>query len=251
MPDRLVTWSVEDDVALITLDDPGRRNALSKAMSDELAAGVAGALAAGARALVLTAAPPVFCAGGSLDDLVDPAGPLSGSYAGLHALLACPVPTIAAVDGAAIGAGVSLPVACDVAIASERARFDPRFLDAAIHPGGGHLRLMARRVGYQGAAAMTICGDVLTGAEAFAAGLVWRCVAGDEVLPVAFSLARKAASRPAALVARTKETLAATAFFTDQEAAERIELAAQEWSVAQPEHRVAVRRLRDRIQGDR
>jgi enoyl-CoA hydratase len=239
-----VDFDPGNGVGVILLDDPAHRNVLSRAMSDALATAVASALEAGARAIVLAASPPVFCAGGSVDDLLDPPGPLADAYAGMHALATCPVPTIAAVGGAAIGAGVSLALACDVIVVSVEARFDPRFLDVAIHPGGGHLWHLSRRVGVQGAAAMVLCGDVLSGEEAVRAGMAWRSVSHGDLLGTAETLARGAASRSPDLVVRTKETLYRTAPLLDREEAERIELEAQEWSVAQPAHLQAVKALR-------
>ena len=180
-------------MGVVLLDDPAHRNVLSRAMSDALAEAVGSVLEAGARAIVLAASPPVFCAGGSVDDLLSPPGPLADAYAGLRALADCPVPTIAAVGGAAIGAGVSLPLACDVIVVSDEASFDPRFLDVAIHPGGGHLWLLSQRVGRQGAAAMVLCGDVLGGEDAVRAGMAWRLVPHDDLLPTAKAFARRAA----------------------------------------------------------
>jgi enoyl-CoA hydratase len=229
-------------VGVVRLDDPAHRNVLSRAMSDALAEAMASVLEAGARAIVLAASPPVFCAGGSLDDLIEPPGPLADAYAGLHALGDCPV------GGAAIGAGVSLPLACDVMVVSDQARFDPRFLDVAIHPGGGHLWYLSRRVGRQGAAAMVLCGDELDGHDAVRAGMAWRCVPHDELFEAARRLARRAASRSPDLVVRTKQTLRRTAGLTDRNDAETLELEAQEWSVTQPAHLRAVRALRDRVQ---
>lgn len=240
----LVTVLLEGRVGIVTLNDESHRNALSRAMSNAVGQAVREVVDSGAAAVVLTAVPPVFCAGGSLDDLLDPPGPLSEAYDGLHALAACPVPTIAAVGGAAIGAGVSLPIACDVTICTPAARFDPRFLDVAIHPGGGHLWYLTRRVGHQGAAAMVLCGDSLSGLEAAAAGLAWRCVAEEDLMPTALRLAQRAAGRPSELVRRTKGTLQATSGPIDVQTAERIELEAQEWSVAQSDHIEALRYLR-------
>jgi enoyl-CoA hydratase len=205
-------------------------------------------LSAGARAIVLDAEPPVFCAGGSLDDLLERAHPLSQTYAGFLALADAPVPTIAAVTGAAIGAGVNLPLACDVVIAGESARFDPRFLDIGIHPGGGHLWRLAQRVGPQGAAALVLCGDVLTGPEAVTAGLAWRCVPDSEVLSVASGLARRAAGRSPELVRRAKQVLRATTGYpAGVSAAVEAELEAQQWSVEQPYFEETVRALHARI----
>jgi enoyl-CoA hydratase len=196
--DSLVRAQVVDgDVAVLTLADPERRNALTLEMTDDLAASVAWALAEDVGAIVLAADPPVFCAGGSVDDLFEPRADLPDMYAGFLALATAPVLTIAAVDGATIGAGVNLPLACDVVFASPAARFDPRFLDLGLHPGGGHLWRLERRVGRQAAAALVLGGDVLDGVEAEAKGLAWRCVPSDDLLDAALVMARRAAGRPA------------------------------------------------------
>lgn len=244
----LVKAEVRDHVGWLTLADPGHRNVLGKRLSEDLAAAVSGVLAQQARAIVLDAEPPAFCAGGSLDDLLAREQPLAESYAGYLALAQAPVPTIAVVAGAAIGAGVSLAVACDVVLAGEEnARFDPRFLDIAIHPGGGHLWLLARRVGPQGAAALVLLGDTLTGPEAERHGLAWRCVPEAELMPLATRLAERAAGRSAALVQRTKQTLRDSAAAASLEEAHALELQAQEWSVAQPEFQASVERIRAAI----
>jgi enoyl-CoA hydratase len=243
----LVGVRVSDGVGLLCLNDPAHRNALSKRLSDDLAQAVGTALDRGAGALVLTAAPPVFCAGGSLEGLLRREVPLAAMYAGMERLAAAPVPTIAAVGGPAIGAGVNLPLACDIVLASPAARFDPRFLDVGIHPGGGHLRRLAERVGAQGAAAMVLCGDLLTGEEAERRGLVWRCVPQAELDAAALSLARKAAARSPELVRRTKQSLRESLRVPDAEAV-ALELAAQEWSVGRPEFAETVRRVQRELQ---
>lgn len=133
-----------------------------------------------------------------------------------------------------MGAGVNLPLACDVVITTPEARFDPRFLDVGIHPGGGHLWRLQHRVGSQGAAALVLCGDVLTGHEAVTAGLAWRCVDADRLEATALGLARRAAERPRALVARTKASLAASRSILDPDEAVALELEAQQWSMDQP-----------------
>ncbi len=247
----LVSQSVTDGVAVLTLNDPGRRNALSHVMSVALAAAVDDALDASARAIVLTATPPVFCAGGSLDDLLASAVPLREMYAGFLRLADCPVPTIAAVGGPAIGAGVNLPLACDVVVTSPSAVFDPRFLDVGIHPGGGHLWRLSQRIGSQGTAALVLLGDRLDGREAEARGLAWRCVPDDQLLATALDLARRASGRDTELVRRTKESLRASAAADNAKDAIEIEFAAQEWSVSRPGFVDNVTRLRDRIRTNR
>jgi enoyl-CoA hydratase len=135
-------------------------------------------------------------------------------------------------------------------IATPAARFDPRFLDVGIHPGGGHLRRLAGRVGAQGAAAMVLCGDLLTGEEAEHRGLAWRCVPPGELDRTALSLARRAAARSPELVRRTKRSLRDSLTRSDAEAV-ALELAAQEWSVGRPEFAETVRRLQRALQGRR
>jgi enoyl-CoA hydratase len=238
---------VDNGVAQLTLDDPDHRNALSLEMTLGLAAAVDEALASDVGAIILTATPPVFCAGGSLDDLLAPRAGLREMYAGFLALANAPVLTIAAVNGPAIGAGVNLPLACDIILATPEARFDPRFLDVGIHPGGGHLHRLAQRIGRQGAAALVLTGEALDGAEAEREGLAWRCVPSGELRDVALGLARRAAGRPRALVARTKATLDATIGLADAGAALEIELEAQEWSMAQPEFHERVQAIKARI----
>ncbi len=230
----LVTASTEDGVGRVHLSDPEHRNALSAAVSDALADAVGSVLADGAGAIVLSAEPPVFCAGGSLDGLLTREVPLAELYRGFTALAEAPVPTIAAVDGPAIGAGVNLPLACDIILATERARFDPRFLDVGIHPGGGHLWRLQRRIGSQGAAALVLCGDVLDGREAVVAGLAWRCLDDADLMPTALRLARRAAGRSRPLVERTKANLRASESMSEVADAVALELESQQWSMDQP-----------------
>ena len=188
-----------DGVTTVVLDDPGRRNALSWDLVRPLIAAVEGAVAAGSRALVLTNTPPVFSAGGSVDDLLEPKVPLEETYRAFRALDEAPIPTVAAVNGAAVGAGLNLFLACDVALCTPESRFDVRFLDVGIHPGGGSMWRLARAMGRQGAAALALFGEVLDGEEAVRRGLVWKCVPADELAGEAARLARRAAAtRPRA-----------------------------------------------------
>jgi enoyl-CoA hydratase len=197
MTTRQVTLEMDEHVAVVSLTDGRRRNVIDHHSSRQLAQAVQQALDADAWAIVLRADPPVFCAGGSLDDLLAPDVDLAPMYEGFTALASAPIPTVAAIDGACIGAGLNLPLCCDVVLTTEQARFDPRFLDVGIHPGGGHLWRLSSRVGMQGAAALVLCGDTLDGVEAVEHGLSWRCVTQDELLPLALKMARGAVGRPA------------------------------------------------------
>jgi enoyl-CoA hydratase len=243
----LVTSSVEGGVGSIRLTDPEHRNALSAELSDALAGAVDTVLADDAGAIVLTADPPVFCAGGSLDGLLARTVPLQDTYRGFLALANAPVPTIAAVGGPAIGAGVNLPLACDIIVTSEGARFDPRFLDVGIHPGGGHLWRLQRRIGSQGAAALVLCGDVLNGRDAVTAGLAWRCVDEADLEAFAKTLASRAAGRSRPLVARAKATLRASEAMLHVDDAATLELEAQAWSMDQPGFDDRIRAIQESI----
>jgi enoyl-CoA hydratase len=128
---------------------------------------------------------PAFCAGGDLDELAaaGEAGPdaLQRIYAGFLALAECPLPTFAAVDGPAVGAGLNLALAADVRVAGETARFEPGFLRLGVHPGGGMTWMAQRVVGSQVTTAMLLGGEGLDATRAAELGLVLRVARGEGV----------------------------------------------------------------------
>ncbi len=248
MSEELVGVEVHDHVAVVTLDDPGRRNALSYEMTQALARAVREmAYRDDIGALVITATPPVFCAGGSLDDLLSPQAPLEEMYAGFVAVAEAGVPTVAAVNGPALGAGVNLALACDVVLCSRRARFETRFLNLGLHPGGGHLWRLRERIGRQGAAAMALFGEAIDGEEAARRGLVWSCHEEDDLLSAAIALATRAASNDRPLVTEVLATLDASAEIHTSAEAVGLELAPQRWSMERPEFASALAQMRERI----
>jgi enoyl-CoA hydratase len=247
MPGGPVRVEDSDGITTVVLDDPGARNALSWELVRALSEAVEGAAARGSRALVLRNTPPVFCAGGSVDELLEPKVGLEEIYRAFHALDEAPMPTVAAIDGAAIGAGVTLFLCCDIAICTPASRFDLRFLDVGIHPGGGALWRLERVMGRQGAAALTLFGEVLDGEEAARRGLVWRCVDHDDLVGESGRLALKAASRDPELVSRTKRTMASVAAVDEPRAAVELELAAQRWSMERPTFVASLGELRERL----
>ena len=237
MADVAVHTSITERVAVLTLSHPARRNALNIALSALLAEAVqAAADDPEVGAIVVTGEDPAFCAGGDLAELAT-AGParLKTVYAGFLALAECPLPTIAAVNGAAVGAGMNLALACDVRLAANRARFDTRFLDLGIHPGGGHTWMMRRVVGQQATNATVLFGEVLDGAEAERVGLVWRAVPDDDLLDVSVAMAARAASAPRELVQRTKASIIDMAEIHRHDQAVELELEPQVWSIGQPD----------------
>jgi enoyl-CoA hydratase len=239
----------DERVAVLTLDDPERRNALNAALVEELVAAVDRLEADdGVGALVVTGAPPAFCAGADLGDLGSAGREgLLRIYEGFLRIGRSSLPTVAAVNGAAVGAGMNLALACDVRIAARRAKFDTRFLDLGLHPGGGHTWMLRNAVGPSAAAAMVVFGQVLDGAEAERVGLAWRCVEDGALVDEAVAVAARAASGPKALAAEIKTTLAAMAGITMREDAVERELGPQLWSTGQPWFAERLAALRSRV----
>jgi enoyl-CoA hydratase len=240
---------IKDRVALVTLDAPARRNALSLELVDEIEAGFDAIESdPDVGAVVVTGAPPAFCAGADLSHLGSSQRQgLSRVYEGFLRVGRSPLPTIAAVNGAAVGAGVNLALVCDVILAGESARFDTRFIDLGLHPGGGHTWMLQRRVGSQAAAALVLFGRVLDGRQAERAGLAWSCVPDDELLPLALEMASTAARAPRELVQRVKQTMRDVTQLTDHAAAVERELDPQVWSINQPAFQERLAALRQRI----
>ena len=242
---------IRDRVVVVTLDAPERRNALDIAMCDEIVSTLDELEAGGeVGAIVVTGAPPGFCAGASLSHLgSSQRDGLRRVYEGFLRVARSALPTIAAVNGAAVGAGMNLALACDVRLAARSAKFDTRFVQLGIHPGGGHTWMLRRAVGAQAASAMVLFGEVLDGAEAERVGLAWRCVPDDELLAAAHEMAARAAAAPGELVRRTKATLADMATIDEQAEAVERELAPQLWSINQPDFAERLAALQTRITG--
>jgi enoyl-CoA hydratase len=249
----LVTTEISSGVATITLNDPDRRNALTMPMVNEMV-DTFDQLEAdpSVGAVVITGGGVAFCAGADLSHLSSSSssGPEQGLrdiYEGFLRVGRSPLPSIAAVNGAAVGAGMNLALVCDVRLAAHRARFDPRFLQLGLHPGGGHTWMFRRITGPQAVAATVLFGEVLDGAEAERAGVVWRCVPDEELLATAQAMAERAAAAPHELVGRIKSTIADMAAIADHEAAVDRELEPQVWSISQPAFRERVAALQAKI----
>jgi enoyl-CoA hydratase len=249
-----ITVEVTDGVGTITLNQPERRNALTLPMVDELTAAF-DSFESGEEvgAVIVTGAPPAFCAGADLGHLGGRSTEGGGQrgmrsiYEGFLRVARSPLPTLAAVNGPAVGAGMNLALACDVRVASTRAKFDTRFLQLGLHPGGGHTWMLHRATGPQAAAAMVLFGEVLDGEAAAGCGLAWRCVPEDELVPVAQAMAGRAAAVPRQLLRRTKDTLRRVPQLQSQDEAVDHELEVQLWSMQQPAFRERLADMSRRI----
>ena len=245
----LVEVTIADRVATLTLNNPAERNTLTAPMVAEIIAAMDEVEADdGIGALVVTGAAPAFCAGANLGNLADSSEHSLGSiYEGFLRIARSPLPTLAAVNGAAVGAGMNLALGCDVRIAARRAKFDTRFLQIGIHPGGGHTWMLRRIVGPQTAMAAVVFGEVMDGAEAERVGLVHRCVDDDQLLGAAQAMAARAATVPRELAVIVKQTIQDMADIGNHPAAVKRELDPQIWSTRQPWFAERIAALRQRI----
>lgn len=200
-----------DRVAVITVNDPDRRNAVTFEMSAALRAAVEGAEAnSDVHAVIVTGAGKAFCAGADLTALGEATEDgLRKIYDGFLAVAHCTLPTIAAVNGPAVGAGLNLALAADVRIAGPAALFDPRFQKLGIHPGGGATWMLQRAVGPQVARASLLFGMRFDADAAVRHGLALSVA--DDPVAAARELAAGPAGAPREVVLATKASMRATA----------------------------------------
>lgn len=236
---------------ILKLDDPKRRNILSLELCRALSAAVRAAEAdEDVTALVITGAAPAFCAGADLEDLKAAA---NGDVANVEAVYQSfidvansPLPTIAAVNGVAIGAGFNLALACDLRVASNEALFDTRFLNIGLHPGGGHSWMLLRAVGWAEASRMLLLGAPTRAEEAARIGLVQRVTTPALLLDDAVELAGAAASAPRDLIFATKATMRLAAQSSHQQTFEH-ETREQLLSLGRPAFQKLIARLQASI----
>ncbi len=246
---ELINVDIADGVATITLDDPTRRNAVTLAMCDELDQAITELEAnTSVNSMVITGASPAFCAGADLTHLGDSAEEgLLAIYEGFLRVGRSPLPSIAAVNGAAVGAGMNLALICDVRLAGRSARFDDRFLNLGIHPGGGHTWMFQNIAGPQATMAAVVFSTVMDGEEAARVGLAHQVYDDDALLPAAQEMAARASSVPRDLVFKAKQTIQDIQYVTSQRAAVDHELGPQAWSTRQPAFQEQLAKLKARI----
>ena len=169
---------------------------------------------ASVRALVLTGAGRAFCAGQDLSERAvapgaaapDLGASLERNYKPLVlALRALPMPVIAAVNGVAAGAGVSVALACDIVVAARSARFVQAFSKLGLVPDAGATHFLTGRLGTARALGLALSGEQLTAEQAEAWGLIWKCVDDAELMPTVRALAERLAAGPTLGFARTKQ----------------------------------------------
>lgn len=204
-----------DGVRVLMLDDPDKRNAIGPELRDELV--VAGRQLLDddqARVLVVAGRGSAFCAGADLGAIFD-AGDATPSqmrarqlsyYESFLTLRDLAIPTIAAVQGPAVGAGLNLALVCDIVIAGPRARFGVTFAKLGLHPGGGCTWFLTHRIGPGRALRAMLLGEVIDGARAAELGLADELA--DDPLARALDLAAQIATLEPSLARDMKRAVA-------------------------------------------
>lgn len=216
-----IVFHVEEGIATMTLNRADIRNAITHA--DMIAEIKAVCTAVNARmdvrALIVTAVDPAFSSGGNVKDMKERKGMFAGSPAELveqyrkhlqEVLLAVynvEIPTIAAINGSAVGAGCGLALMCDIRVASTKASFGETFLNVGLIPGDGSAFTLPRAIGMAKASELIFTADTIDASTALDLGLVNHVVDHEELLHKSTAIARKIAGRPPQAVRLTKKLL--------------------------------------------
>ncbi|MGH8786297.1 MAG: crotonase/enoyl-CoA hydratase family protein [Cupriavidus necator] len=258
--DPFLQLTIDGPIAIVTLNRPATRNAIGSKEAISCFEDTFDAINQNEalKVMVLTGAGKAFCAGGDLDGLqaMGQAAQVATTTVrdtyrrGIQriplAFERLEVPTIAAVNGAAVGAGCDLACMCDMRIASTEASFAESFIKLGIIPGDGGAWFLPRAVGMARACEMAFTGDTISADEALEIGLVSRVVPPHELIAVALTLARRVASNPGPALRLTKQLLRES---RDARLGPALELSAAFQALAHQtsEHRAAVQAMIDRL----
>jgi enoyl-CoA hydratase len=221
-PEEWVLETREDEIVTLTFNDPTHRNAMTQRMGEAFRDRIA--LLAGdadVRAVVITGSGSAFSAGGDLDMIGDLAQKahagdartevqtfMRSFYELFLSIRSLPVPTLAAINGHAIGAGLCVALACDIRYIAKEAKVGLNFTKLGLHPGLGASWTLPRLVGPSNAAELLYTSRIVPGEEATAMGLAGRCLPTAEVLPATLAVAREIAGCSPVAVRSLKNGLA-------------------------------------------
>lgn len=212
MPYTTIRYDLSEGLAVLTLARPEVMNALNTQMRAELTAALHRATAE-ARAIVLTGEGRAFCSGQDLGDGADAAGldlerVLRDEYEPmLRAIYDCPVPVIAAVNGAAAGAGANLALAADVVIAAESAAFVQAFTRIGLMPDAGGTYWLPRQIGFARAMGAALFADRISARQAADWGMIWEAVPDADFAAHWRARAGQLASGPTLAFSAVKQAL--------------------------------------------
>lgn len=210
-----VKYELSDDVALVTLSRPDRFNAVNAELSEELVAALHRAGEEG-RAMVLTGEGKAFCSGADLSGFSDEyeggtpdlARHLDDEFHPVvHAIGGCPVPTVAAINGVAAGAGMGIALGCDLRIMAESAYFTSAFTAIGLVPDSGSTWLLPHHAGTSVAMEMALTNRRMPASEALERGLCLAVTPDDEVIDVALEHAAKLADLPTDALVTTRRLI--------------------------------------------
>ena len=250
-----ITVERRDEVTLVTLNRPERLNAWTPRMSVELADAIErGNDDRAVGAIVVTGAGRGFCAGADMSDTFqsridgrDPGDDTAGGEGGLPrgldwvALVRASKPLIAAVNGAAVGVGLTMILPFDVIVASDRARFGMFFIKMGLVPELASTHFLVQRMGFGRASEMSLSGRLYDAGEAYDNGLAGRLVAPDDPVDRAVALGREIGANPAPQLRMTKQLLTQNGSATDLTEIQRAETRLLRACWETPEHKEAVR----------
>jgi enoyl-CoA hydratase/carnithine racemase len=242
------------DVALLTLNRPERLNAWTPQMATELADAIENANDDPTiGAIVMTGAGRGFCAGADMADTFqkrisgeDPGADTAGGQGGMPAdidwvrLMRESKPIVAAVNGAAVGIGMTMILPCDVLLASDKARFGMFFIKVGLVPELASTHFLVQRMGFGRASEMCLSGRLYAADEAFTAGLVERVVPHDNLVDTALEVARGIAANPPPQLLMIKDLLTRNGATTDLDKVQRRETKLLRKCWKTPEHAEAV-----------
>jgi enoyl-CoA hydratase/carnithine racemase len=215
---KSLIYEVKDAIATLTLNRPERLNALGGTLRDDLYDAVLRASGdTDVRVIVVTGAGKGFCSGGDVKamnevkqgraerPLIDKVAPLRDRV--LLAMRDAPQPVIAAVNGAAAGAGMNLALGCDIRLASTAAKFTQAFVKRGLHPDWGGTYFLPRIVGMAKACELIFTGEIIDAQTALGLGIVSAVHSPEELMPATYELARKIAAGPPIAIRLAKRAL--------------------------------------------
>ncbi len=215
-----IEFDVENGVARLTLNRPDKLNSFNAQMHDEVREAMKTVIGdEGVRCLLLSGNGRGFCAGQDLSDrnvapdaeVPDLGESLEQRYNPLvRSLASLEKPVVCAVNGVAAGAGANLALACDIVLAAESAKFIQSFCNIGLVPDSGGSWILPRLVGHARALGLAMLGDRLSARDAEQWGLIWKCVADDELAAESDQLARHLATRPTRGLGLIKRAMAAS-----------------------------------------
>ena len=210
----------ENGIRILTLNRPEIRNALSSEMIADLTANFHAIKSdKEARVLIITGAGSAFCAGGDIQEMVNRQGMFGGTSIEIYThyrneiqsmvkhLYHLPIPTIAAVNGPAIGAGCDLAGFCDLRIGSKNAVFAESFVHLGLLAGDGGSWILPRIIGLPRAFEMALMGDPVSAEKALEIGLVSSLTNSEDLISSARTMAKKIGSLPPYAIQMTKKLL--------------------------------------------